>query len=123
MSDIRYITKANIGDMIHCIPIYNAAQRGVPLLEQIREFKLIRLTEEKFTIEFDKFGVNKREVHQFHRLDKNNRGYIPFASKKLAIKYLHHTAYLNKLIKNANVSILTLEQIDKIIAITGMFDD
>ncbi len=120
MEDIRYITKANIGSTIYCIPTYNAVNRKTPLDKQIREFKLLNVTKTRFSID----GLRKgKESHQFEGVDSHNRGFIPFATKELALKYLSHSAYLRRLRDNCSVSKLTLEQIDKIIEITGELND
>jgi len=119
MGDITYITKANIGDTIYCIPTHNAVNRKLQLEKQIREFKLLNVTKTRFSIEVTSFGKLNKESHQFDGLDKHNRGFMPFATKELALKYLSHSAYLGRLRDNCRVSKLTLEQIDKIIEITG----
>lgn len=118
MDDIKYISKDNIGGTIYCIPTHNAVNRKTPLDKQIREFKLLNVTKTRFSIEID--GLRKdKESHQFGGLDRHNRGFIPFATKELALKYLSHSAYLGRLRDNCRLSKLTLEQIDKIIEITG----
>lgn len=119
MENIKYIAKTNIGNIIYCIPTYNAVQKGVPLSEQIKEFKLLKVTPTKFTIEVYKWGAYEKELHIFGGMDKYNRGYIPFSSKELALKYLNHNDFLKRLRDNCRVSKLKLEQIDRIIEITG----
>lgn len=122
MDEIKYISKDNIGDTIYCIPTHNAVNRKLPLEKQIREFKLLNVTKTRFSIEID--GLRKdKESHQFEGLDRHNRGFIPFATKELALKYLHHSDYPRRLRDNCRLSKLTLEQIDKIIEITGELND
>ena len=100
--------KALKGQEVWLIPLYNAKQRKIPLIEQITSDIIVKCGSKMFHLaNSDGYSFEKGYCNSY------NYGYLPFKSKQDALDYLEIEEFLSK-IKYENISFLGIDEVRKI---------
>lgn len=96
------------GQEVWLIPLHNAKQRKVPLIEQITSDIVVKCGSKMFHLT-NNGGYSFEDGY----CNSNNYGYLPFRSKQDALDYLEIEEFLSK-IKYENLSFLGIDEVRKI---------